>query len=402
VPARFRASARWSRRAKELLVVVLATAIDLYVYAGDRTLRWGGLAPAWLVPLLTVAVFGTLLLRWRHPLLVFAIQWIYSLAGLLMPHYAPFAGLLVALHAVACQVSTRLSLGLLALCTLPFAVHNYNAAIERSGDLLATVAAFGAVWLLITAAVWAVGRRTYTANRRAQLLQAWQAQEAAEAVRNERLRLARDLHDIVTHAVSAIILQAAGAQTLVGRQDEQVKAALRTIESAGVQAMQELHRLLGLLRSVDPDGDEPTVTDQPRLQDVAALVELSRRAGLDVELVVQGKPATLDPSVDLAAYRIVQEALSNATKHGGPGALVRLQQTWGEEALTLSARSMPGLHASQVSLPSAKVGLRGLRERVSLVGGHLEAGPAGDSFVLRAELPLRRTAAERATAGRMP
>jgi signal transduction histidine kinase len=376
---------RWWR---EALVITIAGAAELYGYAGDRAWRWGGMAPAWLVPVMTVVFFAGLFLRWRFPVAVFLVHWLYALMGLLMPNYAPFAGVLVALHAVGCRTATRMSLLLLALCVVPFAVNGVNLA---AGGSSITATAFTIAWMVLAAAVWAVGRRTYMADQRTVLLWKLQASEAEEAVRAERLRLARDLHDIVSHAVSAMILQAAGARALLEVPDDRVHQALVSIETAGVQAMGELHRLLGLLRSVEPDlADDPSAT-QPGLADVPALVEMSRQSGLDVECNTEGTITMLDRSVDVAAYRVVQEAVTNALKHGGSGAYLRLRQIWGGDSLTITARSSRGPSGDGPRVPSAGVGLRGLAERVNLVGGRLDAGPAGESFVLTAELPLRRT-----------
>lgn len=383
------------RRWRGTALIVVAAAFDLWVYSGDRELRWGGLAPEWLVPTLTVLVFATLYVRWRYPTAVFAVTWVLGLAGLVLPNYAPIAGLFVALHAVGRRVATRLSVALLVLAMVPLAINNINiiaepgAPSEVSGSVT-TLAWLTLAWSLIASAIWAVGRISYRSARRAVLLQEAQAREAAEAVRAERLRLARDLHDIVAHAVNAMILQAAGMRAHLRSGDGRVQEALADIETAGVQAMQELHRLLGLLRAVEPDLDEDT-TPQPGLADIPALIRTSRTAGLDVESDVEGTAGALDRSVELAAYRTVQEAVTNAMKHGGAGAHLRLRQTWDDNRLTITARSNSGLTGGPAALPSSGVGLKGLAERVSLVGGQFDAGPTGDGFLLRAELPLRRS-----------
>jgi signal transduction histidine kinase len=232
------------------------------------------------------------------------------------------------------------------------------------------------------------------ADRRARLAQEAYAHQAAEAVRTERLRLARELHDIVAHAVSAIILQAAGARTLVTTEDGRVRQAFTVIESAGVQAMNELHRLLGLLRTVDPDQTAGTDFDdlQPGLEDLPALVDFSRASGLDINLVVEGRRARLDRSVDLAAYRVVQEALTNATKHGGRTVHVHVHYVLPEQQVSIEVRNLreSSQPATTVDSLSSGHGLIGLAERVSLVGGRLRAGPVGDGFLVRAELPLNQ------------
>jgi signal transduction histidine kinase len=380
----------------DLLVVGLALVVDLLVWGGDSRLRTGGEAPLWVVPVLSVLVMATLVLRRHRPLPVFGVHYAYGFAGLLLPSYAPFAGLLVALHAVAQQRPRRVAVPALLACALPFAVHTYNAAPAGTADQLLRLVISGAMWTCIVVGVWVFGRTAYAAHRRAALVERLRADESAEAVRAERRRLARDLHDIVAHAVTTMVLHAAGARTLVDPSDERVREALTVIERSGVQAMSELHRLLGLLRADDPDGAPVDPTAQPGVADLPPLVDLARAAGLDVETAVDGTPGALDPSVDLAAYRVVQEALTNAVKHGGRGAAVRIHCAWSPDGLTITVRNTSGWARDEgptVAGLSSGRGVAGLTERVTLVGGRLEAGPVEGGFVVRAELPLARAGA---------
>jgi len=274
---------RW---AAEGALFAAAVAIDLLVWGGDSPLRNGALLlPLWVVPTVTVAVYALLLMRWSHPGLVFGVQWVYALVGLLLPLYQPFVGLLVALHAVARRAVRRWSWLALLSCAVPFGIASYNAASEAHRPFAIGFGAAAAVWLALSLTVWGLGRLAYTADRRAERLR---AAEAAQAVRAERLRLARELHDIVAHAVSLIILQAAGARTLPSSETEQVQRALKVIESAGVQAMGELRRLLGLLRAANPE--DPGGNDlPPTLQDIDGLLALTRASAIDVERF--GRPA---------------------------------------------------------------------------------------------------------------
>lgn len=377
-----------------VFVVFLAIAVDLVAWGGDRQLRSGELLPLWVVPVLTIGIYGALLLQWRWPVEVFALQWFYSLAGLLIPRYVPFACLLVALYSVACRRPARISGTAFAACAIPFGIDSYNAAsVSVRGSFLGNLTAAGLLLFASAICAWVLGRRTYLADCKARVTQETHAQEAAEAVRTERLRLARELHDIVAHAVSAIILQAAGARTLVKAEDGRVRQAFTVIESAGVQAMNELHRLLGLLRTVDPDQTTGGDYDQqPGLEDLPALVEFSEASGLNVSLVVEGRRARLDRSVDLAAYRVIQESLTNATKHGGRTVTVRVQYALSEQQVSIEVRNLWELSQDAMTVDSLSSGhgLIGLAERVSLVGGRLEAGPVGDGFLVRAELPLNQ------------
>lgn len=381
------------RGVADLFVVAVAAVADLIVWGGDRQLRSGQVLPFWVVPALTVATYSTLLLRRRRPIEVFTLQWVYGLAGVLVPNYYPFAGVLVALHAVACRTRSRGAGIVLLACAVPFGVNTYNsAAFGAHPDVAVTIAANGVLWIVVMAAVWGLGRLTYFASVRARLVQERQAEEATRAVQAERLRLARELHDIVAHAVSAMILQAAGGQTLVGRDDDRIRQVFTVIESVGVQAMNELHRLLGLLRSADTEHAEEHWGEQPGLKDLPGLVDLSRAAGLDVHTSVEGPPGELDRSVDLAAYRIVQEALTNVTKHAGQAAAVNVRTLWSRDRLTINVRNTHGQLRGDRDNPvvlSSGHGLQGLAERVSLVGGRLETGAVSDGFLVRAELPLR-------------
>jgi len=282
-------------------------------------------------------------------------------------------------------------------CVVPFAIDSYNSTADQNGGVAFATSAL--LWAVLSGTVWALGRLSYAAKRRAEKERELQAAEGEAAVRAERLRLARELHDVVAHAVSAMILQAAGARTLIHPRDDRVRQSLEVIEAAGVQAMAELHRLLGLLRSVDPDSADDVYEHQPTLKDLPSLIDLSRASGLVVDLAAEGEAAELDPSVDLAAYRIIQEALTNTSKHAGQGAATRIHLRWHSDGLTITARDTVGLDRpsrSRARPLSSGHGLLGLAERVNLVGGQFESGAVAGGFLIRAELPLsaaRRPAA---------
>jgi signal transduction histidine kinase len=323
-----------------VVVVVLALAVDLLVWGGDRSLRWGGELPVLAVPLVSTVVFATLLLRWRHPVAVFVVQWLYAWAGLVVPGYEPFAGLLVALYAVARRCSRRVAAAALGVSVLPLTLDTYNSA-HLAGDAFgANFLAAAVVWAVVLLVTWGVARVAVRAEHQAE-----EQRHAATnaAVQHERLRLARDLHDIVSNAVSAMTLQAAGARTLVGRDEAAVRGALTAIETTGVGALDELRQLLGVLRAVgdreDPDHEAPPV-GLGRLPDV---VEAAGRAGVDVRTVVEGTPVELDESVAVAAYRVVQEAVSNTVRHAGRGASCRLHLVWAADRLVVDVRDRRGV-----------------------------------------------------------
>ena len=205
---------------------------------------------------------------------------------------------------------------------------------------------------------------------------------AREAVVDERSRIARELHDVVAHDVSVMVVQAQGAARVLEGEQPEVREALAAIETTGRAAVDEMRRLLGVLRRSD---EEIALAPQPSLSRLDALVAGVREAGLPVELEVLGDPAPLPPGVDLSAYRIVQEALTNALKHAGP-AQARVVVRYRPDAVELEV-SDDG--AGAPGALGTGHGLVGMRERVALYGGDLQAGQRGEGgWALRARLPL--------------
>ena len=208
-----------------------------------------------------------------------------------------------------------------------------------------------------------------------------QEEATRRAVAEERATIARELHDVVAHAISVTVLQSRGARRLLGRDEAAVRAALDAIEHTNTQALGDMRRLLAVLR--DTEGDAAT-SPQPSLTRLDDLVTDVRRSGLDVELVENGAERDVPPGVDLSAYRIIQESLTNVLKHAGARrATVHLD--YGPDALLLSVQD-DGTGSSAVN--GTGHGLVGIRERVAVVGGEVEIGP-GDrgGFEVRARLP---------------
>jgi signal transduction histidine kinase len=231
---------------------------------------------------------------------------------------------------------------------------------------------FGAPWL----AGYVVRRRRQSEARMRD------ERDAAEAaIVDERARIARELHDVVAHAISVIVLQARGGRRLLDTEPEETRGALDTIEHTGQQALVEMRRLVGLLREGDSD---LTLMPQPTLSQLDHLVEQVRAAGLPVDVKIEGESVELPPGVDLSAYRIVQEALTNALKHAGPAsASVHLRYLG--DLLEVDIRD----DGAGVSNDKASgYGLDGIRERVSVVGGEIETGPRAEGgFAVLARLP---------------
>jgi signal transduction histidine kinase len=206
--------------------------------------------------------------------------------------------------------------------------------------------------------------------------------DAARAVAEERRRIAREMHDVVAHSVSTMVIQAGGARRILKRDPQRAIDAAALIERTGREALAEMRHLLGVLHAGDAD---PALAPQPTLHELDALAERSRAAGLPVALHVSGEAREIPAGVDLAAYRVVQEALTNALKHGGGHAEVHVD--YGERELRLTVADAGD--GRKLGVQSSGQGLRGMRERVRITGGELQAGPRAEGgFEVRAQLPL--------------
>ena len=229
-------------------------------------------------------------------------------------------------------------------------------------------------------------------QERAARLERERADEARQAVASERARIARELHDVVAHHVSMMVVQAEAGPVAVEHDPARATGAFEAIAATGRQALVEMRRLLGMLR-----GDEeqaPSLAPQPGLAEVPSLVEQVGRAGLQVELVVEGTEAALPAGVDLSAYRIVQEALTNALRHGGDGR-TRVLVRYGDHELQLRIWDEGRPAGGDGSPPPGRTetapgrGLLGMKERVRLFGGELRAGPGPNGgFTVDARIPI--------------
>ena len=208
-------------------------------------------------------------------------------------------------------------------------------------------------------------------------------EQASRAVADERRRIAREMHDVVAHSVSVMVVQAAGARRILDRDPERAAEAARLIERTGRGALLEMRRLLGVFGT----GDEPAaMAPQPTLDELSSLVERARAAGLPVTFAVEGEPRPLPAGAEAAVFRVVQEALTNALKHAG-SAPTEVVLRWDDDALEVVVADHGG--AQGASLPSGGHGIVGMRERVKVYGGSLSARPDPDGgFVVRARLPL--------------
>lgn len=225
--------------------------------------------------------------------------------------------------------------------------------------------------------------RTAALEERASALQREQDARAAAAAEEERQRIARELHDIVSHGLGVMVLQAGAADQVLDRDPARAREVLASIRAVGEEAIGQMGTLLGLIRA----GDEESLEPQPTLADLDALLARTREAGLRTELVVDGRPRPLPAALELSAYRIVQEGLTNALKHAS-AASTTVTVRYGERDLQVEvADDGPGSGNGRGS----KRGLAGIAERVAVFGGRLRAGPApGGGWVLRADLPVDR------------
>ncbi|RPK94701.1 sensor histidine kinase [Streptomyces sp. ADI98-10] len=247
---------------------------------------------------------------------------------------------------------------------------------------------------------WVLGdslrtRRAYfdQLEERAARLEREREAQSKVAVAAERARIARELHDVVAHNVSVMVVQADGAAYVMDAAPDQAKQALETISSTGRQALAEMRRLLGVLRTGDaPESGE--YVPQPDVEQIEDLVEQVRQTGLEVDFKVEGTPRPLPSGVELTAYRVVQEALTNTRKHGGPDAGASVRLVYFDDGLGLLIEDDGRGAAHELyedgGADGAGHGMIGMRERVGMVGGTLDAGPRpGGGFRISALLPLK-------------
>lgn len=377
-------------RSRADIAIALAVVVvgQLDVWASDQT------GANVVGPRPVVAVFyllTALALAWRRrapfavALIVLGANVVQALAlgasegqGVLVPA-------LIALYSVGAYAERPRSLVPLALLPLVMLVREAtnpeNTDFANALDALAWDVTIVAAWLL---GAYLRTRRLYVAELTERALRAERAREeqARAAVADERARIARELHDAIAHGVTVMVVQAEAAEEMLDADPERARQPLRKVQRSGREALVELRRLLGVLREDDAAAER---APQPGLADLGLLLARVREAGLDVQLRVEGEPVRLRGGLDLSAYRIIQEALTNSLKHAGP-ARATVALIYGDGVLELEvADNGRGVGASNGS----GHGLDGMRERVALYGGELESGPVpGRGYVVRARLPV--------------
>jgi signal transduction histidine kinase len=371
--------------ADALLALVLAVAA--LVDVARDPVAWGGRGPAQV--LLALAVSLPLALRARLPVPVVVVVNVASgllvlLAAPHQPGFEPFVAVIVCFYSLAAHTGRRTAIVTLALMFaigIPFTV----AASTRGtsgGNLLPPI-----VFLL---GGWAIGRiirgrrsRTVELEALTRELEAQRDLQARAAVAIERGRIARELHDVVAHNVSMMVVQAGAAERVLEGAQPNVRAALAAIAGTGRETIDEMRALLGVLRATD---DGLALSPQPGLEDIEQLVANVRDAGLPVELRIEGVPAALPQPLALSAYRIVQEALTNTLKHA-EAAHAEVSIRYRDAGVELDVRD-DGIARANGTARGGH-GLIGMRERVAMFGGELVAGPqGGGGFSVHARLPL--------------
>jgi signal transduction histidine kinase len=369
--------------------------VGVYLVAGqiELALVSDRNGPYWLNVLLLVGLAAVLLLRRSRPLVtlfsVIAIATLGTAVALGPPDlFMQTVALIVASYSVGAHTDLRQGLIGMSVGTIGVVA---VILIDDPSDFFFPIVVF----LL---SPWLVGRvmrnQLFLARELAEKAeQAEHLREAEEqrAVTAERRRIARELHDVLAHNLSVMVVQASGAGRLVDRDPERASEVAALIERTGREAMTELRQMFGAVRR---DEGEP-LDGPPSIARVEGLAQRARDAGLPVEVVVEGSPEPLPPGVDLAAYRVVQEALSNSYKHAGP-AHARVRIAYEPDELVLEVTD-DGVGAGDLGSDlGGGHGLVGMRERVALYGGELESGrPRGGGFAVRARIPLAPRAVAR-------
>jgi signal transduction histidine kinase len=365
--------------------VALAAAIFVGSVADMLTPRqssgWGG--PRALELLSALLISAPLLWRRRFPIAVLAVVFVGGAIDVasVAPRQAgfePFVAELVAYYSLGAHASERRSLVAFAV-SLVFGFIPAAILHETVGNV--------APALVFTFAAWLVGliirswrSRAAALERANRELEEQRELQAAAAVAVERGRIARELHDVIAHNVSMIVVQAGAAARVLEGAQPHVRDALDAIETTGRDTVDEMRRLLGVLREGQ---DGALLSPQPGLADLDRLVANVREAGLRVDVRVEGAPRSLPPALDLTAYRIAQEALTNALKHAGQArAELTLRYENGSVEIEVCDDG-PGSGAGG----GTGHGLVGMRERAALWGGRLEAGRTGEGWLVRAWLP---------------
>ncbi len=379
---------RWRSVDRRVLDAVMAAVLFAFMALGLAT-QVGQNPSNVLAYLLSAAI--TLPFAWhrRHPMAVLAVS-TWAVVVYALGHFSAFPGyaLFVLLFGVSLHTDRRRAAIALAAVVVAMSV-----ALSLQPPTVVT----GATWistLLAVVVAWLAGEnirsyrvREVALRERARRLEQEREERARQAVSEERLRIARELHDVVAHSMSVIAVQAGVANHVIDSRPDLARQALATVETNTRSALVEMRRLLGVLRQ----GDESSasLTPPPGLAQVPALLRQFGEAGVAVDLRVDGAPDGVPEGVDLSAYRIVQEALTNVLRHGGAKAEVTIGYPRGAVEIEICDDGRRPAPSAVPDTRGSGHGLIGMRERVAVYGGTLTAGPRpGGGFRVAATLPF--------------
>ncbi len=337
--------------------------------------------PRWAHATTTTFVMVALAFRRSIPLVVLVIALLAIIVG--GRPDTPFV--LFAAMVIACYSAGQVLEGRRALVALLIAVGPAGLGLllddGEPADIAAVAVLYGGPWV-VGRLVQQQTRRADTADARAAELERADADRRVQAAAEERARIARELHDIISHSISVITVQTQAVRRRLAPGQVAEARDLMAVESTARQAMVELRRLFGVLRA---EGERPPLAPQPGLGQLPRLIERTREANLPVELRVQGEPVPLSPGIDLTAYRIVQESVTNVLKHTDD-ARVTITLAYAPTELRINVVDDGRARPTENGVGH---GLLGMRERVSLFGGRLDIGPRRDGgFAVYAVLPL--------------
>ena len=378
---------RWPKLT-DLLIALFAFFLTLLMWSRSGPHQVLALESLWDVAAFQCAFVGCFALLWRrtYPWQVHAVV---LAATVLLEMGLPAEGIVAMAFSLYClgrfEANTRAS-WIALLATLAFVVFDEKVLVKPTAG--------GTVAVILAWALWYIGRRLRFRSEylrlmeeRAGYLERERNAESERAVAAERTRIAREMHDVVAHQVSMMTVQAGAARTISRSNPEAASEAMAAVEAAGRHALSEMRHLLGVLR---PASDTASLTPQPDLNDLPALIEKVRRVVNKVDYEAQGDLGDVPARVALAVYRIVQEALTNVIKHVGAETSVNVSVRVEPGFIAVCVRD-DGHGAGQQSIgeeSSGGHGIAGMRERVELLGGHLHAGVIeGGGFEVTAQLP---------------
>jgi signal transduction histidine kinase len=371
--------------------VAVAVAAAFVVIFDFRLMR----GPRFLAPTPAEAVLGLaatlpVAVRRNWPVPVLAVVTV-GIAGLTALDRAPLeVDVMLGMAAYMVAVRSSLRVALIAVTGIQLAILAGVIAAAAAGhsqpDKTHSMLAAGAMWFV---GYGVRERRRYLAEGQAQRERA-EAERSGRALREERVRIARELHDVVAHTLSVVTFQAGVGRKVGATRPAEALLALRAVEVTGRGALEELRRILGLLR--DDEAEQPSLAPAPGVGDLGELADTIRAAGIPVALMVTGEVAALPPAASLTVYRIVQEALTNVVKHA-PGAEASVRVRLGPDGVLVTVSDNGGGTAVTETAGSSganRLGIVGMRERAAAFGGTLEAGPRpGGGFEVRACMPVR-------------